>query len=200
MRKCIRGTQKYSCPTQANNLVCLQMYLLEVGRNWLRKKSFHFSSSIQFGCSVMSHSLQPHELQHCRPPCASPTPGACSNSHPSRQRCHPTTSSSVVPFSSCLQSFQASGSFLVNQLLVSGGQSITASASSSVLPMNIQDWFPLGLTGWISMQSKGLSRVLSNSSKPSILWHSAFFMVQLSHPYKTTGKIIAWLGGLLLVK
>ena len=160
MRKCIRGTQKYSCPTQAKNLVCLQTYLLAVGRNWLRKKkSFHFSSSIQFSCSVMTDSLQPG-LQHCRPPCPSPAPGACSNSSPLSRWCHPTISSSVVPFSSCLQSFPAS----VNQLLVSGGQSIRASASSSVLPINIQDWFPLGLSGWISLQSKGLSRVFSNKS------------------------------------
>ena len=99
---------------------------------------------------------------------------------------HPTTSSSVIPFSSCLQSFQASGSFSVTQLFASGGQSIGVSASASTLPMNIQDWFPLGLTGLISLQSKGLSSLLQHhSSKGSILWLSAFFMVQLSHPYRT---------------
>ena len=100
-------------------------------------------------------------------------------------------SSSAAPFSSCLQSFPASWSFPMSQFFKLGGQSIGVSASASVLPMNTQDWFPLGLTGWISLQSKGLSRVFSNSSKASILWHSAFFLVQLSHPYMTTGKTIA---------
>ena len=114
--------------------------------------------SIQFSRSVTSNSLWPHGLQHARPPCPSPTPGACSNSCPSSQWCHPTISSSVVPFSSCLQSFPASGSFPMSQLFASGGQSVGVSASASVLPMNIQDWFPLGWTGLI-LQSKGLSRV-----------------------------------------
>ena len=117
----------------------------------------------------------------------------CSNSCPLSQWCHPTISSSVVPFFFCLQFFPASGSFAVSQLFASGGQMIRASASASVLPMNIQDWFPLGLTGLISLQSKGLSRVFSNTTvhKASILWHSAFFIVQLSHPYMSTGKTIA---------
>ena len=101
---------------------------------------------LQFGHSVMYNSLPPHGLQHTRLPCPSPTPGACSNSCPSSQWCHPTISSSVVPFSSCLQSFPASGSFPVSQLFASGGQSIGASASASVFPMNIWDWFPLRLT------------------------------------------------------
>ena len=118
-------------------------------------------SSVQFSCSVVSDSLQPHELQHARLSCPSPTPGACSNSCPSSQQCHPTVSSSVVPFSSCLQFFPASGSFQMNQFFASSGQSIGVSASASVLPMNIQDCFPLGLTGLISLQSKGLSRVFS---------------------------------------
>ena len=116
----------------------------------------------QFSCSVMSDSLGLHGLQHARLSCLSPTPGACSNLCPSSQWCHPTISSSVVPFSSCLQSFPASGSFPMSQLFTSGGQSIGASAS--VLPTNIQDWFPLGLTGLISLQSKGLSRVFSNTT------------------------------------
>ena len=116
--------------------------------------------SVQF-ISVMSSSLPPHGLQHSRLPCPSSTPRACSNSCPLGWWCHPTISSSVVPFSSCLQSFPASQSFPVSQLLTSGGQSIGVSASASVLPMNIQDWFPLGWTGWISVQSKGLSRVFS---------------------------------------
>ena len=111
----------------------------------------------------MSDSLWLHGLQHARPPCPSPTPGACSNSCLSRRWCHPTTSSSVFPFSSCLQSFPVSGSFQMSQLFASGGQNIGASASASVLPRNIQGWLPLG-TGWISFQSKGLSRVFSNTT------------------------------------
>ena len=118
----------------------------------------------------------------------SPSPGVCSNSCPVSQWCHPTISSSVFPLSSCLQSFPASGSFLMSQLFASGGQSIGALASASVLPMSIQDWFPLGLTDLI-LQSKGLSSLLQHhSSKASIIQCSAFFMVQLSHPYMTTGK------------
>ena len=109
-------------------------------------------------------TLWPHELQHARPPCPIPTPKACSNSCPSCWWCHPTISSSVIPFSSCLQSFPALGSFPMSQFFTSGGQSIGASASGSVLPMNIQDWFPLGWTGWISLLSKGLSRVFSNTT------------------------------------
>ena len=119
----------------------------------------------QFSQSVMSDFLQPHELQHAKLPCPSPTPGVYSNSCPSSRWCHPTISSSVVPFSSCLQSFPASVSFPVSQFFTSGGQSIEVSASASVLPINIQNWFPLGLTGWISLQSKGLlSRVFSNTT------------------------------------
>ena len=141
----------------------------------------------------MSGSLQPHELQHARPPCPSPTPGVYSNSCPSSWRCHPTISSFVIPFSSCLQSFPASGYFPMGQLFALGGQRIGVSASTSVLPMNTRDWSPLGWTGWISLQSKGLSRVFSNTTvqKHQILLHSAFFIVQLSHPYMTTGKTIA---------
>ena len=107
---------------------------------------FFCTESLQFSRSVLSNSLQPHGLQHARLPCPSPTPGACSNSCPLSRWCHPTISSSVVTFSSCLQSFPASGSFLTNQFFTSGGQSIGASTSASVLPMNIQGWFPLGLT------------------------------------------------------
>ena len=140
----------------------------------------------------MSNSLQPYELQHARPPCPSPTPGVYPNSCPLSWWCHPTTSSSVIPFS-CLQSFLASGSFPMSRFFASGSQSIGASASASVLPMNIQDWFPLGLTGWISLPSMGLSRVFSNTTvqKHQILRCSAFFMAQLSHPYMTTGRTIA---------
>ena len=121
----------------------------------LFKLDFH--DSVQFSCLVVSNSLRPHGLQHARPPCPSSTPGVYSNSCPLSRWCHPTVSSSVVPFSSCLQSFPASGSFLMSQFFTSGGQSIGVSASTSVLPMNIQDWFPLEWTGWISLQSKGLS-------------------------------------------
>ena len=140
-----------------------------------------FFSAVQFSHSVVSNSLRPHGLQHVRPPCPSPTPGVYPNSCPSIRWYHPTISSSVVPFSSCLQSFPASGSFLMSQLSTSGGQSIGASVSASVLPMNIQGWFPLGWTVWISLLSKGLSRVFSNttvqkhqsfSAQPS-LWSSS---------------------------
>jgi len=130
--------------------------------------------NLQFSCSVVSNSLRPHGQQHARPPCPSPTPRACSNSCPSSRWCHPTISSSVVPFSSCLQSFPASGSFQISQFFTSGGQSIGVSASASVLPMNIQDWFPLGWTGWISLKSKGLSRVFSNT----IVQKHQFFGIQ----------------------
>ena len=146
-------------------------------------------SSVQFSCSVMSYALWLHGLQHTRLPCPSPTPRIYPNSCPLSQWCHPTTSSFVVPFFSCLQSFPASGSFQMSQLFTSDGQSIGVSASTSVLPMNIQDWFPLVWTGWISLLFKNLLQ--HHSSKASILRRSAFFIVQLSHPYMTTGKIIA---------
>ena len=122
------------------------------------------SQSVQFSHSVISVSLWPHELQHTRLPCPSPNPGAYSNSCPTTWWCHPTISSSVVCFSSCLQSFLVSGSFQMSQFFESGGQIIGVSASASVLPMNIQCWSPLGWTGWISLQSKGLSRVFSNTT------------------------------------
>ena len=146
--------------------------------------------SVQFSRSLMSDSLRPHESQHARPPCPSPTPRVHPNSYAPSRWCHPAISSSVIPFSSCLQSFPASGSFPRSQHFTSGGQSIGASASASVLPINTQDWSPLGWTGWISLQSKGLSRCLlqHHSSKASILWCSDLFIVQLSHPYMTTGK------------
>ena len=125
-------------------------------------------SSVQFSCSVVSGSLWPHESQHARPPCPSPTPGVYSNSCPSSRWCHPAVSSSVVPFSSCPQSLPASGSFPMSQHFAWGSQSIGVSFSASVLPMNTQDWSPSGWTGWISLQSKGLSRVFSNTTVQSI--------------------------------
>ena len=141
----------------------------------------------------MSDSLWPHGLQHARLPCPSLSPWVCSNSCPLSWWCHSTIWSSVVPFSSCLQSFPASGSSPMSRFFTSGGQSIVASASASVLLMNIQGWFPLGLTGLISLQSKGLSSLLQHhSSKVSVLLHSAFFMIQPSHLYMATGKTIAF--------
>ena len=145
-----------------------------------------------FSHSVMSDSLRPHGLQHARLPGPLPSSRVCSNSYPLSQWCHPVISSSIIPFSSCPQSFSASGPFLVSQLFASGGQSIGASASASVLSMNIQGWFPLGSTDFISLLPKGLWRVFQyHSWKASIPWHKAFFVIQPSHPYMTTGKTIA---------
>ena len=132
--------------------------------------------SVQFSCSVVSDSLWPHEPQHARPACPSPTPGVHPNPCPLSQQCHPTISFSVIPFSSCPQTFPALGSFPMSQLFPSGGQSIGVSASKSVLPMNTQDWSPLGWTGWISLQAKGLSRVFSNTTAQK----HQFFGAQLS--------------------
>ena len=134
------------------------------------------NTAVQFSRSVVSNSLQPHESQHARPPCPSPTPGVYPNPCPSSRWCHPAISSSVVPFSSCPQSFPASGSFAKSQLFTWGGQNIGVSASASVPPVNTQDWSPLGWTGWISLQSKGLSRVFSNT----IVQKHQFFGTQLS--------------------
>ena len=134
------------------------------------------SPSAQFSRSVVSDSLGPHELQHTRPPCPSPTPGVHPSPCPLCRWCHPAISFSVISFSSCLQSFLASGSFQMSQLSASGGQSIGVSASTSVLPMNTQDWSPLGWTGWISLHSKGLSRVFSNTT----VQKHQFFWTQLS--------------------
>ena len=138
-----------------------------------RNMSAHYC---QFSRSVVSGSSRPHRLQHTRLPCPSPTPGAYSNLCPSWRWRHPTVSSSVVPFSSHLQSFPASGSLQMRQFFASAGQSIGVSASASVLPMNIQDWFPLGWTSWISLQSKRLSRVFSNTT----VQKHQFFSAQLS--------------------
>ena len=147
--------EKFSTMHGANRV--LNMYLLN---EWM---GIQFSS-VQFSHSVVSNSLWPHESQHARPPCPSPTPGGHSESRPSSPWCHPAISSSVVSFSSSPRSLPASGSFSMSQLLEWGGQSIGVSASASVLPMNTQDWSSLGWTGWISLQSKGLSRVFSNNT------------------------------------
>jgi len=165
------------CPTFCDSMYCslpgssvhgiLQARVLEwvaISLGDVLISSFLFSS-VQFSCSVVSISFRPHEPQHARPPCPSPTPRVHPNPYSSSRWCHPTISSSVVPFSSCPQSFPASGSFPMSQLFASGGQSIRVSASTSVLPMNTQDWSPLGWTGWISLQSKGLSRVFSKEGE-----------------------------------
>ena len=144
-------------------------------------------ASVQFSCSVLSDSLWPHELQHGRPPCPSPTARVYPNSYPSSRWCHPTIWSSVVPFSSCPQSFPASVSFQMSQLFPSDGQSIGVSATTSVLPVNTQDWSPLGWTGWISLQSKGLSRVFSSTT----VQKHQFFGAQLSS--QTNSHIHTWL-------
>ena len=135
-----------------------------------------FKDEVQFSCSVVSDSLWPHECQNARPPCLLPTPGVHPNPCPLNWWCHPTISSSVIPFSSCPQSFLASGSFQMSQLFASGGQSIGVSALASVPPMNTQDWSPLGWTGWISLQSEGLSRAFSNIT----VQKHQFFSTQLS--------------------
>ena len=150
-------------------------------------------TSVQFTCSVVSNFLWTHGLQHARLPCPSPTPRACSNSCPLSQWCHPTISSSVIPFSSCPQSFPAIGSFPVSQFFTSGGQSIGVSASASFLPMNIQDWLISFRIDWLDLlevQGILMSLLQHHSSKASILQHSAFFIVWHSCPYMTTGEII----------
>ena len=149
-----------------------------------------YISSVQFSRSVMSDSLRPHELQHARPPCPSPTPGVHSNSHPLSQWCHPAISFSVVPFSSCPQSLPASESFPMSQLFAWGSQSTGGSALASFLPKKSQGWSPLEWPDWICLQSKGLSRVFFNTTvqKHQFFRCSAFFIVQLSHPYITNGK------------
>ena len=155
-----------------------------VQRRYTQMGSF---SSVQFSCWVLSDSLRPHEPQQARPPCPSPTPGVHPNLCPLSRWCHPTISSSVVPFSSCPQSFPASGSFPMSQLFASGGQSIRVPASTSVLPVNTQDWSPLGWTSWLSVQSKGLSRVFSNTT----VQKHQFFGAQLSSQFNT--HILTWL-------
>ena len=143
--------------------------------------------SVQFSRSVVSDSSRPRESQHIRPPCPSPTPGVYSDSCPSSQWCHPSISSSVVPFSSCPQSLPASGSFTMSQLFAWGGQSIGVSALASVLPFNTQDWWsPSEWTGWISLQSKGLSRVFSNTT----VQKHQFFGAQLSS--QSSSHIHTW--------
>ena len=155
-----------------SSLHCLLKIWIET---FFLKSGYLSVSSVHFSRSVVSDSLLSRGLQHARPSCPSPTPRVYSNSCPSSRWCHPTISSSVIPFSSCSQSFPASGSLQMGQLFTSGGQSTGVSASASVLPMNIQDWFPLEWTGWISLQSKGLLRVFSTTVQKH-----QFFSAQLS--------------------
>ena len=177
----------------ANKCPYSQGYGFSSGHIWMWELDCEESWVMKNWCfwTVVLDSWESHGLQHTSSPYPSPTPRVHPNPCPLSQWCHPTISSSVVPFSSCLQSFPASRSFPMTQFFSPGGQSVGASASASVLPVNSQDWFPSGLTGLISLQSMGLSRVQHHSSKVSILWHSAFSTGQLSHPYMTTGKTIA---------
>ena len=156
------------------NYSCICLFLAALGLRCY-VQGFSSYSSVQFSLSVISNSLWPHELQHARPPCPSPTPRIYPNSCPLSQWCYPTISSSVIPFS-CPQYFPASASFQMSQLFTSGGQSTGVSASASVLPVNTQDWCPLGWTGWVSLQSKGLSRVFSHTT----VQKHQFFGAQLS--------------------
>ena len=167
---------------------CLHLYCICTSNlHWGHLSTLRNFPLNQFS-SVMSNSLQPYGLQHSRPPCPSPTPGVCSNSCPLSWWCHPTISSSVVPFSSCLQFFPGSGSFPVSQLFASGSQNIGISTSASVLPMNIQDWFTLGLTSWISLPSKGFSRVFSNTT----VQNHQLFGTQLYSPDISTEYLLYW--------
>ena len=165
---------------QACVLKWISFHILLKSTFFLRNAHFSLKcksiSSVQFSCSVVSDSLWLYELQHARPPSPSPTPGVHPKPHPLCQWCHPTISSSIMPFSPCPQSFPASGSFQMSQLFASGGQSTGVSASASVLPVSTQGWSPSEWTGWISLQSKGLSRVFSNST----VQKHQFFSAQLS--------------------
>ena len=166
-------------PSTAKNKQIKCLFVLNA-HSFLKKVQsvWKMFSSVQFSHSVVSDSLRPHESQHARPPCPSPAPRVYSNSCPSSRRCHPAISSSVVPFSSCPQSLPASGSFPISQFFAWGSQSIGVSASASVLPMNTQDWYPLGWIGWISLQSKGLSRVFSNTTVQKHQFFGAQFSSQ----------------------
>ena len=163
-------------------------YLRHINWRWIHVMILF--SSVQFSRSVVSDSLRPHESQHTRPPCPSPTPRVHSNSCPSSWWCHPAISSSVVPFSSFPQSLPASGSFPISQIFAWGGQSIGVSAAASVLPTNTQDTFRMDWLDLLAVQGTLKSLLQHHNSKASIIWHSAFFIVQLSHSYMTTRKTI----------
>ena len=190
------STMKYCLDTKKewNNTICSNMIDLEIiilsEGSQIEKDKYMISLICCCSVAQLCLTLQPHALQHARLPCPSLSLGVCSSLCPLSWWCHPTISSSVVPFPSCPQSYPALRSFLISQLFISGGQSIGASASASILPMNIQDWFPLGLTGLISLLSSQESSPTTDF-KSIILRNSAFIMVQLSQPYMTTGKTIA---------
>ena len=167
-----QGLPSSNSPLSSTSSLTIPVTLLLQGH----LDTLSLSQPVQFSCSVVSDPLRPHGPQNSRPPCPSPTPRVYPNSCHLSQWCHLTISSSVIPFSSCLQSFPASGSFQMSHLFASGSQSIRASASTSVLPMNTQDWSPLWWTGWISLQSRGLSRVFSNTT----VQKHQFFGAQLS--------------------
>ena len=158
-----KALNRYEAPTYSHNYPS-EWWAFNSWTGRIGKWFLDTPASVQFSYSVVSDSLRPHESQHTRPPCPSATPGVYSNSCPSSRWCHPAISSSVIPFSSCPQSLPASGSLPMSQLFAWRGQSIGVSALASVLPMNTQDWSPLGWTGWISLQSKGFSRVFSNTT------------------------------------
>ena len=176
---------------------------MKLDNNFIYNSIKNGQSVSHFSRSVMSDSLRPHELQHTRPPCLSPTPGVYPNSCPLSWWCHPIiSSSSVVPFSSCPQSFPTSGSSLISQLFASGGQSIGVSASTSALPVNTQDWSPLGWAGWISLQSKGLSWVFSNITVQKHQFFGAQLSLQSNSHIHTwpLEKPYPWLNAPLLAK
>ena len=188
---CNKGSRQSEHERSGIKLRNLAFYVWEdpsLWAHWIHSFHRHFSS-VQFSHSVVSNSLQPHGLQHTRLPCPSPTPGVYSNSCPLSQWCHPAISSSVVPFSSHLQSFPASGSFQMSQFFASGGQNIGVSASVSVLPMNIQDWFPLGWTGWIALQLSGVKSCFLVHHKE---WQTATFIPQSSSAVTFGGGSICW--------
>ena len=185
----------------SHSIIFLYFFALITEEAFLISPCYSFSS-VQFSRSVMSDSLRPHELQHARPPCPSPTPGVHSNSCSSSRWCHPAILSSVVPFSSCPQSLPASDSFPMSQLFTWGGQRIGVSALASVLPVITQDWFPLGRTGWIFLKSKRLSRVFSNTTVQKHQFFSAQLSSQSNSHIHTwpLEKPQPWLDGLLLAK
>ena len=179
-----RGSSQPRDLTQVSCFSCSGRWILY---HWTTWEVYHKLSSVQFSYSVVSDSLRPHGLKHVRPPCPSPNPRVYLNSSPLNRWCHPTISSSVIHYSSRIQSFPASGSFQMNQFFISGGQSFGVSASAAVLPMNTQDWSPIGWTGWITLQSKWLSRVFSNTT----VQKHQFFGAQRSSP--PNSHIHTWL-------
>ena len=196
-------TCKISAEKTADSLVGVSLQIVfSLAVFKILSLSLILTFSVQFICSVMSNSLRPHESQHTRPPCPSPTSKVHPNPCPLSQWCHPAISSSVVPFPSCPQSLTASGSFPMSQLFAWGSQSIGISSSASILPMNTQNWFPLGWTGWISLQSKRLSRVFSNTTVQKHQFFGTQFSSQSNSHIHTwpLEKPYPWLDRPLLAK